>query len=348
MRSIAIPLLSISLSVAGCGASHSTNTCPTSARPPARSDFDAILTPDTNSIYVFGGDSNKNAVPDNDLWRYPLDGSCVSWQQLSPSTASPKARGSYAAALDATRNRIIYVGGLDNDGNGLIDSWALDTDALQFSQLLTVGTMPLPRGGRAAAYDSMADRLLLLGDLAYQLDFSGSDQGVWSAISAGGDTPPSARLDFASAVDPTRSFVLMFGGNVDFDGMTNELWAFDFLLNSWHIIASTGDVPTARAGARMQWDAQDKILLVFGGSDANGAQNDLYSVQLDGNGVNAIWTRVSRAGTQPPARSDFDMVISGDLLWLFGGSGACGQLDDVWTLPLDGGSWSDVMAQSHC
>jgi hypothetical protein len=281
------------------------------------------------------------------LWRYGFGGGCSAWQALTLSTASPSARAGYAAARDSKRARLIVTGGVDSLGNALLDTWALDTNALTFTQLTTVGNGPLPRPGRAAAYDALADRLLLVGDLPYELDFSGSPQGKWQPLAATGPLP-SARSDFASTVDPTRSLLVMFGGTRDFGGLSNEVFAFDFLVDNWQGIAVSGDVPTARSGARMEWDAQDKLLLVFGGSDASGAKNDLYTLALDGNGRNGQFRRVTRPGTAPPARSDFGMIVSGNSLWIFGGSGKCGQLDDVWILLLDGGGWNNVLLQSAC
>jgi hypothetical protein len=327
----------------GCGSPGSG--CPHAARPPGRSSFSAILSPDTNQVYVLDGDTAPGK-PTPDLWRYAFGMSCNAWQALTSSTTSPSARAAYAAARDSMRTRIIYTGGVDSNGNALLDTWALDTNALTFTKLATVGNLPIAHPGRAAAYDAMADRLLLLGDVAYELDFAASEQGRWQPISASG-TPPDV-TDFASAVDPTRSLVVMFGGTTGVGAASNQVVAYNFLVNRWQAVATSGDVPTARSGARMEWDAQDKLLLVFGGSDASGAQNDLYTLQLDGNGMNGKFTRVNRPGTPPPARSDFGMVVSGDSLWIFGGSGKCGQLDDVWLLLLDGGAWNNVLPQSTC
>jgi hypothetical protein len=338
--------LAVALVAVACGCGSSGSGCPKSARPPGRSSFSAILSPDTQQVYVLDGDGAPGK-PTSDLWRYGFGGGCNAWQSLTPSTAAPSARAGYAAAGDAMRARIVFTGGVDTDGNALLDTWALDTNALTFTKLTTVGNLPLPRPGRAAAYDALADRLLLVGDLAYELDFAASPQGRWQPIAATG-TPPPARSDFASTVDPTRSLVVMFGGTRDFGGLSNEVFAYDFLVNRWQAVAVSGDVPTARSGARMEWDAQDKLLLVFGGSDAGGAQNDLYTLQLDGNGMTGKFSRVVRPGTAPPARTDFGMAVSGDTLWIFGGAGKCGQLDDVWILLLDGGAWRNVLMQSSC
>jgi hypothetical protein len=138
----------------------------------------------------------------------------------------------------------------------------------------------------------------------------------------------------------------MFGGQRDSGDLTNELWAYNFFVDRWQAIATSGDVPSPRSGARMAWDAQDKLLLLFGGSDGSGPTGDLYTLALDGNGVNGKFTRVARPGPSPPARTDFGLAISGDSVWLFGGTGSRGQLDDVWILLSDGGAWRNVLAQS--
>jgi hypothetical protein len=292
----------------------------------------AIL--DKTFIYVFGGDTSATAAA-NDTWRFIFDGACPSWVQLPAPTDAPPMQAPYGSALDDMRDRILYQFG------SVV--WALDPDSATWTKLATVGNVIPPTSG-AAFYDGNADRLLVFGNASAELDFAGSDQGVWQTIPA---TAPAAD-SFAATIDPTRAIVVVFGGN-DFSGHPQaELARFDLVADTWSTIAQSGDVPSARTGAVLAYDANDKLLLLFGGSDAAGAKNDLYSLQLDGNGVNGKWTRISRPGTQPPARSGHAMTVDGDQLWLFGGSGACGFLDDLWTLPLDGGSWTNVEPQSAC
>ena len=290
--------------------------CPSLLRPSGRSGVNAVLVPATNQIYALDG-LGQNMVLD-ELWRYAF-GTCGGWTHLALES-SPGPRANYAAAFDDMRNRIVYIG-----GGVANDVWALDTDRLTFTKLAAVNTAPPVAASEMAAYDDLHDRIVYAGIETYTLEFANSDQGEWVFNSATSLAAPAY-----GTVDPTRSLLLALDAN--------GLHGFSLLTSTWHDLATAGDVPPA--GAILAWDTMGGRLLAVG--------DQVWAGQLDGNGLAAAFTTLTTTNA-PPARSSFALAVSGTVLWLSGGLTASGcTLDDLWTLDLDTGAWTNVWPATTC
>ena len=299
----------------GCTRTGPPQQCPSLARPSARSQVSAVLVPADNQIYVFGGQGAQ--LPRDDLWRYSF-GSCGGWTQLRP-TSMPGPRANYAAAFDSKRSRIVYIG----DGSRNNDVWALDTNLLQFKQLQPGGTPPLVAAAEVAAYDDMHDRVIYAGVESYALDFSKNDDGVWSVIDGTTVMAPAS-----ATVDPSRSLMLVLD--------SGGLHGFSFLTGTWRDLTGT----TPAAGAVILWDPIGRELLAVGDEVSRGA--------LDANGTAVAFTPLPTTNAPPP-RSSFAAALSGTVLWLSGGVTASGcTLDDLWTLELGTGAWTNVWPATTC
>jgi hypothetical protein len=309
------PALLAALALAAC-TKTGPQQCPSLDRPSARSGVGAVLVSATNQIYAFGGLGPQR--PLDDLWRYSF-GACGGWTHLVLASM-PEPRAGYATAFDDTRDRILYVGGGDNN-----DVWALDTDRLTFSKLATVGTPPVVAASEVAAYDAMHDRLVYAGIETYTLEFGTSDQGQWLF-----NDPTSLVSPASGAVDPTHSLLVVL------DGV--GLHGFSLLTSTWRDLATTGDPPPA--GAQLVWyDGGHELLAVADG---------VFSLALDANGNAAAFTALAVTNAPPP-RSQFAVAVSGTTLWLSGGVTASDcTLDDLWTLDLDSRVWSNVWPATSC
>jgi Kelch motif/Galactose oxidase, central domain len=313
MRRLALALPALAL--AACTVTG-TQQCPSQARPSARSDVAAVYVPTTNQIYALGGQGPL--LPLDDLWRYSF-GPCGGWLPLT-LMPTPGPRAGYAAAFDSMRDRIVYIGGAATN-----DVWALDTDALSFGKLGTVGTSPTPAAAQLAAYDAEHDRVVYAGIETFALDFGMSDQGDWTFLD-----PTSLRAPASGALDPTRSLLVA----LDADG----LHGFSLLTNTWHDITQSGDLPTTGAG--LAWNGGTATLVAV----ADG----VWIGTLDANGTSIAWQALS-VTNPPPARSSFAVAVSGSELWLSGGITAANcTLDDLWTLDLGSAAWTNVWPATTC
>ncbi|MCH8814636.1 MAG: hypothetical protein IH957_05975 [Chloroflexi bacterium] len=54
------------------------------------------------------------------------------------------------------------------------------------------------------------------------------------------------------------------------------------------------------------------------------------------------WDRLDIAGAAPPPRRDHSLVTDGTSIFLFGGRGASGELNDLWTYDLASGVWTEI------
>lgn len=91
-------------------------------------------------------------------------------------------------------------------------------------------------------------------------------------------------------------------------------------------------------------------MYVFGGRTgvdmSETAMNDMWKLQLsDGDGDNApkaVWTEIKQEGDIPEARSFHKMITIGTCLYLFGGVGANGRLNDLWKFDTINDKWTSL------
>jgi len=76
------------------------------------------------------------------------------------------------------------------------------------------------------------------------------------------------------------------------------------------------------------------------------AMNDMWKLQLldgeQGDTPKAIWTEIKQEGTIPEARSFHKMITIGNNLYLFGGVGANGRLNDLWKFDTTNDKWTSL------
>ncbi|CAG0981063.1 hypothetical protein PHYC_01768 [Phycisphaerales bacterium] len=139
----------------------------------------------------------------------------------------------------------------------------------------------------------------------------------------------SARAYHASAFDPTRERVLLFGG---FDlGYRDDTWEWDG--TAWRLLAITG--PESRGFTAMATDTLRGRVVLFGGA---GSYDDTW--EWDG----AAWTQIAPA-VSPPARGFHAMAFDSarGVTVLFGGAWTDGTTSftygDTWEW--DGAAWTE-------
>ena len=87
---------------------------------------------------------------------------------------------------------------------------------------------------------------------------------------------------------------------------------------------------------------------IFGGRTgvdmSETAMNDMWKLQLsDGDGTpKAVWTEIKQVGDIPEARSFHKMITIGTSLYLFGGVGKDGRLNDLWKFDTTNDKWTSL------
>ncbi|GAB4859323.1 hypothetical protein Ancab_010785 [Ancistrocladus abbreviatus] len=156
--------------------------------------------------------------------------------------------------------------------------------------------------------------------------------GKWVKLDQEG-AGPGARSSHAIAIVGQK--VYAFGGEfVPRVPVDNNLYVFDLKEQSWSVAAATGDIPPPRVGVTMA--AVNDTIYVFGGRDATHKElNELYSFDTSTD----TWTLLSSGISGPPHRSYHSMAADHCHLYIFGGCGVEGRLNDLWAYDVEGQKW---------
>jgi len=135
--------------------------------------------------------------------------------------------------------------------------------------------------------------------------------------------------------------LLSFGGSYQNPNSnpvcSNYVQQYDFQQNSWSLLQTTGDIPTARRKHTAVTTA-DNTMLVFGGSTTNGKYlNDLY--QFDETNE---WQLLTPTGNAPSPRISHKTVIYGNQMFIFGGQGPNGFFNDLYSYDIQRNVWKSI------
>jgi uncharacterized repeat protein (TIGR01451 family) len=292
------------------------------------------------------------------------------WTNLTPGAPAPAARAYHGAVHDSAGNRMILFGGGDRWSVPVMlnDVWVLqNADGLggtpAWTQLFAspdpIRGLPAPRGLFGAAYDQANNRLMVFGGNNKISFCEGPLNDVWVLQRANGTegapfwqqlTPegpaPSARHNHSAVYDPTSNRLIIFGGSHPCGPANNEVWALSNANGSggtpvWTQLLPSGEAPALTAHTSV-YDVSTNQMIVYGGCCPDGlASGDVWVLQnangLDAAGVPVAptWTKLTTAGTLPPARYAHTAVYdpTGNRLVIFAGTTAVtNPADDVWIL----------------
>ncbi len=234
--------------------------------PPARSQHAAAYDPNRAQLVIHGGlDVNGQAL--SDLWALGVDG----WTALESSgDLVPPPRARHAAAYDAIRERLVFIGGEDADGNAKAEAWALYDDGWAVDITPRVGEVwPPSRGWSQMAFHPGRRLLLLYGGVSTANVPNGDTYAwngdIWKLLE---DSPPP-RFGHAMAYDPEAEEVVLFGGcalylqgrDCQRFRTRDDTWVWD---GHWQELDPASS-PPGRANAALGWDESGRQLLLVGG-----------------------------------------------------------------------------------
>lgn len=351
------------------------------AVPSARGEIEGVWDAGRARMLVFAGDQGSPVMCMSqtefvaDVWAFHTD--CDNFEALEPAPGMP-ARGRYALALDATRERALIHGGRYRAGiSGTYtlfdDLWAFEFATDSWVQLASAGG-PSPRSNHVAVVSG--DQLVVFGGNASTdgLNFTpladtwlfDLDAETWTELST--SSPPSARLFHSATVDPASGTILVFGGgdeNAFLGPFFRDLWALELdpsgAAGTWTLLDSGTAGPPGTTWGDLSFDAANQRVLLWAGHDDGvlGNTNTMWSWPLDASG----WTQLE-VGDVPSAPAngfcDFpaDFVVpdldaperrsagasvvndAGELL-IFGGKTDCGLINDVWSWSLEDQQWTE-------
>jgi N-acetylneuraminic acid mutarotase len=323
--------------------------------PPGRARHTAVWSPIGNQLLIFGGVVSCLCAENvNDLWSYQP--ATNNWTQLTPVGLLPPARNGHTAVWNATHDRMLVFGGIDNFGSDLNDLWAYTPATNTWGQISPLGGIrPDPRDGHSAVWDSLNNRMLIFGGV----DDVGNDlNDVWAYSPTSNtwtnlfpNTPPSPTVpeprDSHSAVFETvNNRMLVFGGLDSGGNDLNDLWAFVPGSNTWVAITPGTPPPDPRDGHTAVWDPTQNRMLVFAGENSCGCAefNDLWAFTPNVGAATGTWAQLAPFGG-PPVEREFHAAAwdsTNNQMLMFAGLSVASflfPLDDLWAYRPAGDVW---------
>jgi hypothetical protein len=293
----------------------------------ARDQASALLDPATGRVHVFGGFGTGTFPGAVDAGTHLADSWILTdparpddptrWARstpLDPGTV-PLSREGAAVAHDSAGGRAFVVGGLNGDVT-LGDVWVATVGRgrptwQQLCSPTSCGAGPAARWAASAVYDPVAGRVIVFGgrstsgatlDDTWALTLSPTPH--WEQLASGGPRPP-ARWSAASAYDPARRRMVVWGGQTGADSAAtprNDTWSLALdATPAWSELHPAGPAPEARrspaAAARPLTDASGgrrgiDLLVTTGYTATTGAHhNDVWRLRLDS--PDGTWTELS-------------------------------------------------------
>ena len=233
------------------------------------------------NIVLFGGCSGSVSTCTflDDTWTW--DG--TTWtQQFPPVSPSPRVA---SMAYDGATHTSVLFGGTGSDGS-LADTWAWDGVAKTWIQQAPAAS---PSARQAPlAYDAATQTVVLFGGSNWKVEVPGSggtaygDTWTWNGATWTQQFPsssPSARSYFSMAFDAVLRRVVLFGGAVggDWTNSTNDTWIWNG--SDWAPFHPT-TTPSNRYNYGMDYDPEQKVVVMFGGDSTGPSLNDTWRLAL--------------------------------------------------------------------
>jgi hypothetical protein len=206
-----------------------------------------------------------------ETWSY--DYNTDTWQRLA--TAGSPSRGFWGSRMvyDSATDRSILFGGWDSQMGFSTDTWVFDYGSMTWT-LMPNKVTPLGRNYHAMVYDPGQDRVLVWGG-SFQWTGGSHDSiwiydpgsNAWSKQETAG--VPSWRDYMLAVYDTADGLIYLFGGHDYIGGpMLGDLWTFDLAGKEWQEVKASFP-PSPRAWYAMAFDADDNVILLFGGGRAH-------------------------------------------------------------------------------
>jgi hypothetical protein len=246
----------------------------------------------------------------------------AAWKKISSFPPPKGFPGTWEAAYDAKRNRIVIFGSAPS-------TWLLDG----LNRIQVKPDWQFPPKPDAMTYDAKIGKVLMFRNGTWAWDGWG-----WYELSK---NPLGYRGGVAMAFDGERGVPVLFGGASYGTGPTffNDTWTWDKATLAWTQASTTG--PSHRYGAAMAYDAARSEIIMFGGVPGTVGGEDPGTWAWNG----SAWTLKASSG--PAVRHGHGMAYDGDneVVYLYGGLSPVDwqtEYNDLWEW--DGAAWTLVPA----
>ncbi|MDX2775977.1 kelch repeat-containing protein [Streptomyces caniscabiei] len=225
-----------------------------------------------------------------------------------------RARDAPGSVYDPTRGEWLLINGysaMDDDttisrGEHVSEVWAYDPVKNQW-RYAAKGPLSMPQSeGGLAVYDAANDRIIYFGGLTgtnqrlndvWQLKADEYGMYVATRLRPAG-TPPTQRWLMAGCYDAANQRMVLWGGQ-SAAGVLGDVWSLSLASGSetWTQLTPGGTAPTAAWQPAFAYDDANKRLYIHGGAtDANGTTYTSQLYYLDVSTTNGVWTNTGVTG----------------------------------------------------
>jgi|GEM_PF-4645900 len=285
-------------------------------------------------IIIVGG----NTAPDSyilDQWEF--DVTTQTWQQVS--VTNPPAFWMFCVTYDPDRRRLVLFGGRSSSTYRNTTMWFNNGTWEQ----ITTTQSPDPRCEHCQLWEPIHGYIVVFGGYNQSAWltcdkiwlFDGSD---WHSVTATGDIP--VFQEGAAWFDYSRGLIYFCCGRDSSWQRYDYMYSLDPVTWEWKKIYPV-DHPPAIYGARMTYDPNRRVSVLFGGNDGSGTlYNDIW--EWDG----SKWTKISVAGNKPDPRYLCLWVYdrSTNKIVMFGGHDPTtgNKFGDTWEYDPSSASWTKI------
>ncbi|XP_075237616.1 uncharacterized protein LOC142333905 [Lycorma delicatula] len=264
------------------------------------------------------------------------------WSSVAPSNEddiAPPSRSKHSVTLLGSH---LYLLGGRNGNLPLKDLWRYNLADGKWQLLRPSGeTPPCLQEHSAVAYK---DCLYVFGG---ELGFSAGNEtplwvyhvktNTWRKVRAQkGVASPRGRRGHSALAH--RGAMLLYGGYRDLRGSSNELWAFHFESESWHLISSGNSCPPARH--KHSAVVHDDSMWIYGGMTDLHERADLWRFDT----VTKTWTSVKTKVNPGSLHSHAVCKLPSSML-VFGGEHDGQPTNELWRFHFGTESWERLQTQ---
>ncbi len=302
-----------------------------SSKPSARHEHAMVYDSTNNRVVLFGGYTTTSPYYNDETWLYNV--ATDTWKQMNPSS-KPLERLGHSMTYDSANNKVVLFGGYTTTSPYYNDeTWVYDVATATWTEMNPT-SKPLARDRHAIAYDSVNNKVVLLGGGDRSIKFDETwiydlTSDTWTQMNPA--TKPSARSGHAMAFDSMNNKIVLFSGR-DSVGNNDETWVYDVACDRWTQM-NPATKPQGRFGYAMVYDSTNNKFILFGGGNA---QTWVYDLASDS------WTQMNPA-TKPSERSRHAMVYdsANNKVVLFGGDDGHYN-DETWVYDLASDTWTQM------
>lgn len=251
-------------------------------------------------LFVFGGITlreNNEHFESNELIVFDTESCQWSKAEMSETSTKPPPRSS--ATMAEVARKLYVFGGLSQEVGWFDDVFMYDIDKKHWAKVSTQGVGPSPRDKLASVV--IGTKIYIFGGFGPQ----GAEEDVEEVD------------EFSEEEEDVQGPSEVQGQEAAQFGWFNDLFVFDTETASWSSPMQMNlGVPTPRAALAMC--AIDNFLVIFGGRDAVGRQNDLHIFDT----ASRKWQLDLKVGGRPPEPRSFHTATAvGSRVVVLGGRG---------------------------